>query len=115
MRRIIYEREKLGYNQSEFANKLAVKNNTLCTWEKGERNPPLEKLKIMADIFNCSVDYLLERTDIRSAAVIEEYINGDHVKIELNDKYYQTLTAPEVKDILNKLQDVGFDLKKLIK
>lgn len=114
MKRIIEERERLGFNQSEFANKLKVANNTLCTWEKGGKNPPLSKLKEMADIFNCSTDYLLERTDIKNAAVIEEYVNGDHVKIELNDKYYQTLTPAQVKEILSKLQEVGFDIKKLI-
>lgn len=115
MKRIIQERERFGWNQSEFANKIGVANNTLCGWEKGERNPPIEKLKKMADLFDCSVDYLLERTDLRNAAVIEEYVNGDHVKIELNDKYYESLTPSQVKEILLKLQEVGFDVKKLIK
>lgn len=114
MDRIVTERERLGYNQSEFAHKLGIANNTLCTWEKGERKPPIDKIKKMADIFNCSVDYLVERTDIRNAAVIEETLNGDDIKIELNDKYYQTLTPQQVKEMLFKLQEVGFDIKKLI-
>ena len=115
MRRITEEREKLGYNQNEFADKLGVLNNTLCTWEKGSRKPPIDKIAKMADIFDCSIDYLVGRTDNRKAAVIEEEIGLDHIKIELDDKYYQTLTPAQVKEMLTKLQEVGFDVKKLIK
>ena len=114
MVRIKYEREKLGYNQTEFALKLDIANNTLANWENGKRTPSIEKLKEMADLFDCSIDYLVERTDNRNASVIEEVIDNKNIKIEINKDYYATLTPADVKKMLEDLKAVGFDLNKLI-
>lgn len=113
MRRIKLERERLGYNQTQFAGKLNVANNTLNNYEKGVRTPDIAMLGKMADLFGCTIDYLCERTDIRSAAVIEQDVAGSHVKIELDDEYYKTLTPGDVQEMLKKLHSVGFDVKRL--
>lgn len=42
---------------------LNANQNTISRYETGEREPSLLELIKIADYFNVSVDYLLERTD----------------------------------------------------
>ncbi len=49
--------------QRDLANKLNTTNSTICDWEKGRCEPSIYDLIKLADIFNCSVDYLLGRED----------------------------------------------------
>lgn len=114
MRRITMEREKLGYNLTDFAKKINVAPNTLHNYESGERNVNVQMLSKMADIFDCSVDYLIGRTDIRNAKVIEDTYNGENVKVQLDQDYYNSLTPAQVKEMLENLKAVGFDVKKLL-
>ena len=40
-----------------------MSQNTISRYENGEREPGLEELVRIADYFNVSIDYLLERTE----------------------------------------------------
>ena len=42
---------------------LNLAQNTLSQYETGIREPDLKTLRLLADYFNVSIDYLLERTD----------------------------------------------------
>lgn len=42
---------------------LNMSQNTISRYENGEREPGLEELVRIADYFNVSIDYLLERTE----------------------------------------------------
>lgn len=42
---------------------LSVSQNTISRYEQGEREAGYDMLVKIADYFNVSVDYLLERTD----------------------------------------------------
>lgn len=50
-----------GYKLIDCAEKLGVGQPTLSAWERGTKNPTLENLEAMADMYNVSVDYLLDR------------------------------------------------------
>ena len=50
-----------GYKLIDCAEKLGVGQPTLSAWERGTKNPTLENLEAMADMYNVSVDYLLGR------------------------------------------------------
>ncbi|OOC42163.1 helix-turn-helix domain-containing protein [Thermosipho sp. 1074] len=56
-------RESLGLSQNKLAHLLNVSQTTIFRLEKGEREPSLQLLNLIADFFNVSVDYLLGRTD----------------------------------------------------
>ena len=58
-------REEMGLKQIELAQTLEISQGTLSNWERGVHDPDNEALGQLAQIFNCSVDYLLGRTDIR--------------------------------------------------
>lgn len=58
-------RKEKGISQVKLAMDLCVNQNTISRYENGEREAGYDMLIKMADYFNVSVDYLLERTDIR--------------------------------------------------
>ena len=56
-------RKSKGMSQLMLAFKLNTNQNTISRYENGEREPGLSDLIKIADFFNVSLDYLLERTD----------------------------------------------------
>lgn len=65
MNRIKRLREELNMTQQELADKLEGAKSTVAMYEKGDRKPSLEVLVKLSEIFNCSIDYLLGKTDVR--------------------------------------------------
>lgn len=59
-------RIKKGLSQQRLAMELNVNQNTISRYETGEREADHKTLIMLADYFNVSLDYLLERTDINS-------------------------------------------------
>ena len=56
-------RNSKGISQLKLAMALNTTQNTISRYETGEREPGIEELIRLADYFQVSVDYLLERTD----------------------------------------------------
>ena len=56
-------RQARGISQLKLAMDLNMNQNTISRYETGERQPSIDELIRIADYFNVSVDYLLERTD----------------------------------------------------
>lgn len=56
-------RKSKGLSQLKLAMDLNTNQNTISRYETGEREPSINELIKIADYFNISVDYLLERTD----------------------------------------------------
>ena len=48
--------------QSELADKLGVNQSMIALYESGKRTPSVDALILIADIFNCSLDELCERS-----------------------------------------------------
>ncbi len=63
MKRIRELREKAHISQLKLAMDLCLNQNTISRYETGEREADYKTLIAIADYFNVSVDYLLERTD----------------------------------------------------
>ena len=57
-------RKSKGISQLKLAMDLNTNQNTISRYETGEPEPGIHELIKIADYFNISVDYLLERTDI---------------------------------------------------
>ena len=56
-------RQKRRISQLKLALDLNTSQNTISRYETGEREPGIDELIKIADYFNVSLDYLLERTD----------------------------------------------------
>lgn len=56
-------RKARGISQLKLAMDLNTNQNTISRYETGEREPGITELIALADYFDVSVDYLLERTN----------------------------------------------------
>ena len=56
-------RKVKNISQLKLALDLNMSQNTISRYETSEREPGLNELIKIADYFNVSIDYLLERTD----------------------------------------------------
>lgn len=54
-----------GYTQKYVADYLHVKQNTYCQYETGVLNYPVDVIDKLADLYEVSTDYLLDRTDVK--------------------------------------------------
>ncbi|MGN0240933.1 MAG: helix-turn-helix domain-containing protein [Candidatus Weimeria sp.] len=59
-----------GYSSAEMTKITGISQATIVNYEKGRVDIPAEKLEKIADVLDCSCDYLLGRTDNRN---IEAY------------------------------------------
>lgn len=56
-------REDNDLTQSQLASILNIKQNTYSQYENEKREIPINLLCTLADFYNTSVDYILERTN----------------------------------------------------
>lgn len=81
--------------------------NFVHQYETGKRQPNLHTLNRFAEIFDCSIDYLLGRTDIREIPSIQntnidiEYL--DLIK-ELKQKGY---THKKIRNLVKSIEDLN--------
>lgn len=95
--RIKFLRNELGITQEQLANKLPnVKGkSSIANYENGS-NLPSDEVKLkMCEIFNCSLDYLMCKSDIRNP----EKLDTDKINIGLSKKDYTPLTKEQQEKI----------------
>ncbi len=49
--------------QEDCAKIAFISKNSYIRYEKGERVPPLDTIKLLAEYYNVSIDYIAKRTD----------------------------------------------------
>ena len=62
---IASERTRLGLSQEEFAARIGKSRGTIVRWESNVAALDGETLCNLAEIFGCSIDYLLGRSEYR--------------------------------------------------
>lgn len=105
MNRIKQLREENKWTQSELSQKMDCAMSSIAMYEKEERKPSLEVLVKLSEIFNCSIDYILCKTDIR---------NYDKDEQEFRFAYHKEmegLTDEEIADALRFYKE----MKKKVK
>lgn len=110
-KRIELERNRLKINQTELARRLNLSSSaSISQYESGERTPSDDiKLK-MAEIFNCSLDYLMGKTDIRNPEQQEDPLGL--AKIGFNMKDYNPPTETQKTQIEALIKIIMKDNKK---
>ena len=66
MNRIKQLREEFQFSQNDLAQRLGGAPSSIAMYEKEERKRRMEVLIKLSEIFNCSIDYILGKTDIRN-------------------------------------------------
>ncbi len=52
-------RKKAGYTQAEVSKRLNIQRQTYCNYENATRNPPMEIIVALAELYQVSVDSLV--------------------------------------------------------
>lgn len=58
-------REDKGYTQQDIAKVLNTTQQQYSKYELGIQIIPLEKINLLANLYQTSIDYLIGRTDVR--------------------------------------------------
>ena len=66
--KIRYYREKMGITQDALAELLNVDRVTISRYENGSREPSIDKLKMLSEVFNVSIDEITENPAITPPA-----------------------------------------------
>lgn len=56
-------RNKYGYSQKEVADRLEISPSIVSGYETGERTPSIDVLLSISYLYNCSVDFLLGKSN----------------------------------------------------
>ncbi len=59
-------RKNKGISQETLAKELNMTQQRISAYEKGKREPDIETLKLFADYFHCTIDYIAGKSDIRN-------------------------------------------------
>lgn len=59
-------RAESGLSQAEFAKSVGCTKSSINMYERGEREPGLEKLEAFADFFKVDMDFLLGKSECRN-------------------------------------------------
>ena len=70
-------RRQAGLTQAELAERLGISKSAVSMYERGRREPELELLQAMADVFQVSVSALLgrEETAVNADPELTEYLS----------------------------------------
>lgn len=109
MNRIKILREELKMTQQELADKLGGAKSSVAMYENEERKPSLEILIKLSEIFNCSIDYILGKTDIRKN---ESQDPLGLAKIGFNMDNYNPPTEKQKEQIRDLLEIILKDNKR---
>lgn len=80
-----------GITQVRLSMELGVTQETISAYEVGKHLPSLTTLMKLSELFNASMDYIMNRSDVRNP-VKEGSLNSDETRIIT---YYRTFDKTE--------------------
>lgn len=86
-------RQSNNLTQAQLADKLGCNQTAIGKYERGDLQPSIETLFKLADIFGCSIDYLLGRED-------------DFGNVSVNANADLTAEEKTMLELFNKLPEV---------
>lgn len=97
-------RSERNLTQEQLAKEIGVKNYTVANWEQGRTSPSIEDLCALSDFFECSIDYLLGRSDEMGNIIISKNLSDDEIKILILYKNLSTKRKEVATCILSDMQ-----------
>ncbi len=111
--RLKCERLRKDLNQTELAKLLNVSKQTVSNWENGNRIPDTLTLSKLADFFNCSVDYILGRSENRNGIISKANIDGSNYEFELDKSIFPNgITREQMINYIKELEERNKELEK---
>ena len=78
MLRLEMLRKENNLSQNEVAKKINMTQQRISAYEKGKREPDIETLKQFADFFQCTIDYITGKSDIRNPEELKNVQFANH-------------------------------------
>lgn len=82
-KKIMELRKQKNLTQMELADHMGVSYQAVSNWERGNSMPDISKLPELAELFDCSVDYLLGNS--KETQLIKQVIKGEDINLEEED------------------------------
>lgn len=84
MNRIKQLREEFKFSQTDLAKKLGGAPSSIAMYEKGDRKPSMKVLVKLSEIFDCTIDYILCKSDIRNPEELKNVQFANHGGLDTN-------------------------------
>ncbi len=65
-------RKEKGLSQEQLAEKLNISRQAISKWESGNSVPESEKLILLSDFFNVSLDYLMKENESTDSKILNQ-------------------------------------------
>jgi len=113
-KKITEKRKQIGMTQNELADALYVTRQAVSKWEMGKSLPSIEVLIEMTELFDVTIDYMLDGSDIKEndyaamfmqyprESVIYHFMNSGHQNDQIKDIFY-LLTTKERKQMIDQV------------
>lgn len=95
-------REDNDYTQADIAKILNITRPQYNLYELGDRKIPIDKLLILADFYNVSLDYILGRTNYKKV-VQAEIMSAKNGRLT---EYYSRLSLEDQDFIMGKMVEL---------
>lgn len=90
-------RKQAGLSQEQFAEKMNISRSAIAKWETNKGIPDIDNLKAISQLFNVSIDYLLD-----NGQNVEKFIMQEPIDLS---KYQGTKKQKKDKIIREKFPD----------
>ena len=91
-------RVALGMTQKQLAEKIGVKNYVVANWEQGRTEPSLKDLIDLANLFECSIDYLVGRENDFGQILITKDVSEEYSEFI---SHFTTLSQSKKKAMID--------------
>jgi transcriptional regulator with XRE-family HTH domain len=104
-RKISQLRKKANLTQMELADKLDISFQAVSNWERGRTMPDISKLSELSDIFDVSIDELLQndRAYKMSKSIIDDNLKNEKISVEELEEFAPILKPDQVEEIVENV------------
>ena len=106
-----------GFKPYHIAKTTGISPGLMSEYKNGVKLPTIQNLAKIADALDCSVDYLLGRSDIPDIVTIDNYellndqakmLVADYIRIMAKDNKYRKAPAPSGTSFADTLDIAAF-------
>lgn len=108
MNRIKQLREENHITQIQLAKKLNKTQQTISLYENGTNEPDLDSYIILSNIFNCSIEYIAGKSDIRNPEELKKVPFANAGGLDINGLDDEDLLELQRQiDYIKKMKEKG--------
>lgn len=113
-------REVLKISQTEFSEVFEVSQKTISNWETGRNEPPMEKLKKFAEIYNINIHWLITGEGEMIYKSVLPFLENNNTPLDSTDtdlthRVFETVCAAAIvynreEFLLRRLTEIQIDV-----